>query len=784
MDLLKRLSVKRYYKYKDEVIKRNMIASRSFIIVGTVVAVVNMLANVFIKRTNGYVGNLVLLTYFVVAAIARPFILKNHENRSTVFLYCCQIPVMICGVLMGTVLDPNSITITFFLLLICMPVFILDNPLRHFMYTLSMMIIYLAMGFMFKDVTVFSLDLVHALSFMLGAIFVNLFVLSERFDNLENYVLAERKARHDEMSGLKNRYALKKDLDDYANKHVCAGILDIDYFKFFNDMFGHDFGEELVSYLGEITKKIFGAKYCYRFESDEILIIDEKSSEKEFNEKLHQVKEAFKEVIIEEKKFHPSCSIGYVYGTPVSGADMNELIRHADVRLLEAKSHGRGTIMGFPYDKSQKRQTDILSEVARTNDTRTLDEITGIPTMQFFRIRADEMLGNILNISQKPSIAYFNVGNFKAYNEENGFRKGDRLLKNIAEIIKEEFGNRLIARFAEDHFVVLCYRDEIEERLVNVISRVKPLFGGINMSMKVGVAEYVEGENVGITCDKAKLACDSIKHEFGKNIEYYSEKLENRNKLQRYVVSHIDEAVERGYLRVYYQPIVDISTGKIIELEALARWIDPVHGFLSPGDFIPPLEESNLIYKIDGFMSEQVCKDQEIVRRRAGYTVPVSINLSRLDFMIENVVESLKNTVSENNVEANNIHVEVTESALVKDSEELKTKLNELKKAGFDIWLDDFGSGYSSLNSLQEFNFDVVKVDMRFMRTLESNPQTKIIVKSIIEMTKNLNLKSLVEGVETEAQYNFIKEIGVDMAQGFLFSRPVPLDELKFNTAV
>ena len=152
--------------------------------------------------------------------------------------------------------------------------------------------------------------------------------------------------------------------------------------------------------------------------------------------------------------------------------------------------------------------------------------------------------------------------------------------------------------------------------------------------------------------------------------------------------------------------------------------------------------------------------------------------------MIENVVESLKNTVSENNVEANNIHVEVTESALVKDSEELKTKLNELKKAGFDIWLDDFGSGYSSLNSLQEFNFDVVKVDMRFMRTLESNPQTKIIVKSIIEMTKNLNLKSLVEGVETEAQYNFIKEIGVDMAQGFLFSRPVPLDELKFNTAV
>ena len=784
MNLLKRLSIQRYYKYKDEVIKRNAIASEVFVLVGLIVATVNMLSNIFIHRTNSYFGSLILLVYFVVAAILRPVIIKKHEKNSTLFLYLSQIPVIICGILMGTVFDPENITITFFLLLICMPVCILDNPLRHFLYTISMMILYLSAGFMFKDESIFSLDLVHALSFMMGAIFVDLFVLSERFDNIENYVLSERKARHDEMTGLKNRYALKMELDNFANKRVCAGILSIDYFKFFNDMFGHDFGEEMVSYLGKVTMETFGDENCYRFESDEILILDNKSSENEFKEKLQQMKEGFKEIIIRDKKFHPSCSIGFVYGTPVSGEDMSELIRHADVRLLEVKGNVRGLVMGFPYDKSQKRQTDILSEVAKTNDVRTLDEITGIPTMQFFRIRADEMLGNILDIGKKPSVAYFNIGNFKAYNEENGFRKGDSLLRSIADVIKEEFENRLIARFAEDHFVVLCYREEIEEKILNVIGRVKPLFGGINMTIKAGVAEFTEGENVGITCDKAKLACDSIKHEFGKSIEYYSDKLENRNRLQRYVVSHIDGAIERGYLRVYYQPIVDISTGKIIELEALARWIDPIHGFLSPGDFIPPLEESKLIHKIDRFISEQVCKDQEIVKRRAGYTVPVSINLSRLDFMITNVVESLKDIVSQNHVETSSIHLEVTESALVKDSEELKKKLNELKVAGFDIWLDDFGSGYSSLNSLQEFNFDVVKVDMRFMRTLESNPQTKIIVKSIIEMTKNLKLKSLVEGVETEAQYNFIKEIGVDLAQGFLFSRPVPLDELKFDSSI
>ena len=161
--------------------------------------------------------------------------------------------------------------------------------------------------------------------------------------------------------------------------------------------------------------------------------------------------------------------------------------------------------------------------------------------------------------------------------------------------------------------------------------------------------------------------------------------------------------------------------------------------------------------------------------------IPVSINLSRLDFMLTNVVESITDIVKKNNVDASNLHIEVTESALEQDSEELRNKMTELRDAGFEIWLDDFGSGYSSLNSLQDFRFDVIKVDMKFMRTLESNPQTKIIVKSIIEMTKNLKLRSLMEGVETQYQYDFIKEIGIDMAQGFLFSRPVPLEELNFN---
>ena len=781
MSFLKRLDVKRYYRYKDQVIKRNMIASQTYLLVGTIVATVNMLSNVFIKQTNGYTGSLVLLVYFVVASILRKPILKNHEKYSTLFLYIVQIPIMIFGILMGTVLDKTGITITFFLLLICMPPFILDNPVRHLIYIISMMILYIILGYTYKVPEIFKLDMVHALSFMMGSMFVNLFVLAERFDNIENYVLSDYRSRHDEITGLKNRYSLRQDSVKYTNMHICAAIVDIDYFKFFNDMYGHDFGEEIVAYIGSLSRDVFGEEYCYRFESDEIIILDDKSSEAEFKRKLKQISDGFSEIVIRGKKFHPTCSIAYVYGNTEGEGDVAELIRHTDVRLLETRAKGRGSIMGYSYDRSQKRQTDILAEVAQTNTSSSIDEITGIPNMQFFRIRADEMLGNVLNLDKEPVILYFNLGNFKAYNEEYGFRKGDKLLRDIGQILKDEFSNRVIARFAEDHFVVLCYKSEAEEIIPNVFQKVKPLFGSIHMNIKVGIAQYVEGENVGITCDKAKLACDSIKHDSNRNFVYYSEQLETRNKLERYVISHVDEAAEKGYLRVYYQPVIDIKTGKLIELEALARWIDPIHGFLAPGDFIPPLEEAKLIHKVDGFIARQVCLDQPKLRDMAGMDIPVSINLSRLDFMLTNIVDSMKDIVKKNQVDTKNLHIEVTESALENDSEELKDKMNELREAGFEIWLDDFGSGYSSLNSLQDFTFDVIKVDMKFMRTLESNPQTSIIVKSIIEMTKSLNLRSLVEGVETQTQYDFINEIGVDMAQGFLFSRPVPIDDLKFN---
>ncbi|SNU04927.1 diguanylate cyclase (GGDEF) domain-containing protein [Lachnospiraceae bacterium] len=781
MNFLRRLTPKRYYEYKDEVDKRNVIASETFILVGFIVAAVNLLSNMFVAKTNGYVQSVILLLYFVFAALIRSFVLRDGIKNSLLFLYTIQIPVMVFGILMGTYWDPDSLTITFFLLLICLPPFILDNPVRHLLYIVFSMAIYLIMGLIFKNPEIFRIDVVHALSFLMGSIFLNLFVLAERYDNIENYMKSQYKAMHDELSGLKNRYALKLDVDNYVNKDIYAGIIDIDYFKFYNDMYGHGFGEELVSYLGNIVTEIFGENICYRYESDELLVMYNTRKGQEFTDKISELKNRFNDVTIMDMRFHPSFSVGYVFGKTISPDDVSEIIRHAEVRLLEAKNEGRGAVVGFSYDRSEKRRTDILKEIGININKGSVDSLTGLTNMQFFRIRADEMLGNVIRMEDKPIFLYFNIGNFKAYNETYGFRKGDALLKDIADILKEEFDRGLISRFAEDHFVILDFKDGVEEKLDTILSKVKPLFSSIEMNLKAGIYEYEEGEEIGIASDKAKLACDSIKHTFGKNYVYYEASLENHNKLQQYVISHVAEAAEKGYLRVYYQPIVNIDNGQLFELEALARWVDPIYGFLSPGEFIPVLEESRLIHIVDRYIIDQACRDQKELSEKAGRDIPVSINLSRLDFMLTDIVGYIKDKVKEYGIDEKTLHIEITESALVDDKDELVKKIDELKTAGFEVWLDDFGSGYSSLNSLQDFSFDVIKVDMRFMRTLSDKPQTAVIVTSIIDMVKNLGVKSLVEGVETEEQYDFLHNIGTDMAQGFLFSKPVPKEELEFN---
>jgi EAL domain-containing protein (putative c-di-GMP-specific phosphodiesterase class I) len=303
----------------------------------------------------------------------------------------------------------------------------------------------------------------------------------------------------------------------------------------------------------------------------------------------------------------------------------------------------------------------------------------------------------------------------------------------------------------------------------------------INRKIKVKAGIYFmedQHAEVGLACDHARLACNSIKSRHDVNYCIYDDIIRDGLRRQQFVVDHIDEAIANDYIKVFYQPIIRVQTGKICGYEALVRWIDPNDGMLPPGYFVETLEKFHLIHFVDEFVVKKVCQDIRRLADQGEELVPVSINVSRLDFEVCDVFKLLNDFCEIYGIPHNMIEVEITESAFNDNTGIIKEATNQIRNASFDVWIDDFGSGYSSLNTIAEYEFDVLKLDMVFLRGAEKNPKTKPLMKYIVHATNELGILPLCEGVENEDNYNFLKEIGCNMAQGYYFSKPLPMDAL------
>ena len=259
---------------------------------------------------------------------------------------------------------------------------------------------------------------------------------------------------------------------------------------------------------------------------------------------------------------------------------------------------------------------------------------------------------------------------------------------------------------------------------------------------------------------------------------YYDEKMHDAYLMVQYIVTHIDEAIEKGYLRAFYQPVVWSKGRTLCGAEALARWIDPKYGFLSPAKFVPALENAQLIYKLDKEILRLVCQDIRYNLDNGLPVLPVSINFSRADFGLIDIVEVVKSTVEQYNVPHELLHIEITESALTDDEDTLKNTINRLHENGFAIWLDDFGSGYSSFNVLKDYEFDVLKLDMKFLTGFGENAKSRSLIRSVIAMADQIGMKTLCEGVETLEQAGFLEEASCGRLQGYLYGKPLSYEDL------
>jgi EAL domain-containing protein (putative c-di-GMP-specific phosphodiesterase class I) len=279
-----------------------------------------------------------------------------------------------------------------------------------------------------------------------------------------------------------------------------------------------------------------------------------------------------------------------------------------------------------------------------------------------------------------------------------------------------------------------------------------------------------------LAMDCAKAACESIKGRNDIVWFIFNDEMFERISLTRYIAHTTTRAVREGWIKTFFQPVVDAKTGELCGYEALCRWQDPERGMLSPGTFIPMLEDAHLIHQVDLCMLERVCSWISSRLVAGEPVVPISINLSRLDFLACDIVKTVIDACDRWCISHELLAVEVTESALSGDDKSLRRDMERFREAGFEVWMDDFGSGYSSLNLLKDYEFDVLKIDMVFLRDMDTNTRARKIVRSVVDMAKNLGLKTLVEGVETTSQRDFMRDIGCNFMQGYLFGRPEAID--------
>ncbi|MGN0583215.1 MAG: EAL domain-containing protein [Oscillospiraceae bacterium] len=424
-----------------------------------------------------------------------------------------------------------------------------------------------------------------------------------------------------------------------------------------------------------------------------------------------------------------------------------------------------------------------LKENAENGSLSELDTLTGLYTRQAFFRHAEKI------ISENPDFNFIicisELDGIKLLNEKDGKQAGDSKLKAVANFMKNAGDPCLLAgRFGGDQFVALFRRDdEFEKNIsmddVNDVLVSSPSEGMEEIRIKFAIYENVEHDvPVSVICDRALLALQTIRGKYGKRMAKYEESLLIEHERKERIEECMREALANNQFRVYYQPKHDANTGELTGAEALIRWEHPEYGFMSPGEFIPIFEDNGFITEVDNFVWKKTCENLHKWIEKGLNVVPISINASKLDFLRPDFFDNLNKASNEMDVPSGLLHIEVTESLFSDQIEELVDILSKCQENGYKIELDDFGSGYSSLNTLSILPLDVVKMDMSLVKAITDFKSMRVF-SACINLARSLGLKTVSEGVETKEQMWAIRELGGDVIQGYYYSKPLSEEDFE-----
>ncbi len=481
-------------------------------------------------------------------------------------------------------------------------------------------------------------------------------------------------------------------------------------------------------------------------------------------------------------------TLDYAFQARLPNGETKTILMHLDssTEHLEPDHRIFGTIQDIT---EQRKAEESIRQLAY------YDSITGLPNRDLFKEHLSMALHQAERNKEKIAVMFLDLDNFKRVNDSLGHEAGDRLLKTISERLDESLRstdlaardmgdmNSSLARLGGDEFTVMLsglhgieHVEMIGQRILERIAEPIMLSGNrVCVSSSIGVAIYPEdGEDLDTLLRNADAAMYEVKSQGRNGVFFYDNVLRQQSHDRVQLESELHTAIEEDQLTLFYQPKVDAETCQVLGFEALIRWIHPERGMVSPIDFIPVAEESGLIIPMGAWVIKTACRQYQAWRKLTDSEFSVSVNLSAHQFADEHLLTTIRDILLETEMPAQYLEFEITETVLMQDADTAMRILDQMKVMGLKVSIDDFGTGYSSISYLKHFPADVLKIDRAFVKDLPHDEQDATITNAIILLAKALNMGLVAEGVETEAQLQWMREKGCDQIQGYLFSPPVP----------
>lgn len=472
--------------------------------------------------------------------------------------------------------------------------------------------------------------------------------------------------------------------------------------------------------------------------------------------------------------------------------EANYDVKVSEEGKFEIASLGRGFNSMMLHIKNQidinKRKTLLLErQQSQMEKLANFDTLTGLPNRQYLMKSLSIELASAKRDKSQVALMFLDLDGFKQVNDSYGHDAGDKLLCGISSEISDAMRDGdIVGRLGGDEFLIILVGnptnlqlEAIAKRLINRITQLHHIDGWrVDPSVSIGIALATDSNYAASTLvTNADVAMYKAKNEGKGRYVWFTASMQEATRRKIQVATHLPQAIENNEFHLVYQAKVN-SEGKVVGFEALLRWFDNELGNISPAEFIPIAEQSDRISEITLWVIVQACLEIPHISEHYGEDIRVSINLSAYDLKNVHVTEFILEGLRSGGIPRNNVEFEITESAYMNNFSIANAFLAELKKEGCKISLDDFGTGYSSLSYITEFNIDTLKIDRQFVSQIGTSKRSELITITIIEMAKNLNLNVCAEGIETHEQSAFLTENGCNILQGFLYSKPIPLDAL------